>query len=185
MRLVRVGLLAAILTSTGAIAGCEYAPQKNTLSTQQESTRSVCKAADISSAPALAGRVTDAAGLFDTDTIQNIENQIVEFERGHAAQLVVVTARTLDNQDISAFTCNLGRKWGIGDVRREDGIIILIAPNDRKARIAVGYGLETRLSDAFLGQVMAEQMIPNFGNRKFELGVAKAITAISKKLSSI
>lgn len=169
-------LLVALLCATSA---CKNQPK-----TEPESqAKSICPPADISSAPAQVGPVTDGADVFMPESEKRLEASILKFEKDHPEQLVVVTVKSLAGQEITGFACNLGRKWGIGDKNRHDGIVILVAPSEGKLRIAVGYGLEKRLPDTALKSVIDNNVVSEFKQQRFETGVSNAIREISKRLS--
>ncbi len=173
-------LLTVFLCATSA---CKYQPQTEAESLLASQPKSVCPSADISSAPALAGPITDEANVFTLESKARLVADILKFEQNHQEQLVVVTVKSLAGQDIAGFTCNLARKWGIGNKDRNDGIVILAAPTERKLRIAVGYGLEKRLTNSILKSVIDKNVMPEFRRQQFETGIANAITEISGRLS--
>lgn len=89
---------------------------------------------------ALQGRVTDDADILNPAQEASLSTRLQEFERASGHQMVVVTVRSLGGRDIAAFTKELGNTWGIGRAEQDDGIIVLVAPKERKARIEVGLG---------------------------------------------
>jgi uncharacterized protein len=119
-------------------------------------------AANKAPALALAGRVTDAADVLDPAQEAALTAKLVELERRTQHQLVIVTAPSLEGQDIAAFTRDLANGWGIGRKGHNDGVVLLVAPNERKVRIAVGYGLEQALTRAVCEQIINDKMIPLF-----------------------
>ncbi len=106
----------------------------------------------------------------------------LEAATGH--QMVVVTVSTLGGQDIASFTTELGNAWGIGSAERDDGIVLLVAPNERKVRIAVGYGLEKRLPDSLCQKIIDEDIIPHFRQRNLPGGIEAGVTALVAFLRS-
>ncbi|GGN46792.1 hypothetical protein GCM10011349_14370 [Novosphingobium indicum] len=97
--------------------------------------------------------------------------------------MVLATTPSLNGEEISDYAQKLGNRWGIGRKEHDDGVIILVAPNERKVRIAVGYGLEKTLTNAFCGQVIADDMLPRFKEGDFAAGVEAGVAAISAKIS--
>lgn len=97
--------------------------------------------------------------------------------------MVVATVRTLGGQDIATFTRNLANAWGIGRKDYNDGVVLLVAPNERKARIAVGLGLEKALPDALCRQIMDEQMLPRFREGDLSAGIEAGVDALIARLS--
>ncbi len=112
--------------------------------------------------PKLAGRVTDAAGILPAETVQSLEAQLKALEDGTGTQLVVATVPSLDGYEIEDYGVGLIRAWGIGQKDTNNGAILLVAPNERKVRIEVGYGLEGVLTDAVSATIIRNQIIPQF-----------------------
>lgn len=128
--------------------------------------------------------VVDQAGVLSPVERQKLTAQLAGFQHATLHQLVVVTVADLGGEEIAAFTRKLGIRWGIGRKGINDGIIILVAPHDRKARIAVGYGLERQLPDAFCYEVMDRKMIPAFADRRFSAGIEAGVSAIIARLTA-
>ncbi len=112
--------------------------------------------------PPLTGRVTDAAGILPADTVAALEARLAALESGTTVQLVVATVPDLQGLEIDEYGYRLGRAWGIGQKGQNNGVILLVAPNDRKVRIEVGYGLEGVLTDALTSQIIRRSIIPSF-----------------------
>ena len=98
--------------------------------------------------PALTGRVVDQAGILDASTIEAITSQLAGYESSTGNQVVVVTLSELKGYPIEDWGLALGRGWGIGQKGKNNGVLLIVAPNDRELRIEVGYGLEGDLPDA-------------------------------------
>src|SRR5689334_4235171 len=95
------------------------------------------------SAPlALTGRVVDDAGLLDQAERERLDALLEAHEKATSNQIVVVTVKSLDKQPIEDFGYQLGRQWGIGQKDKSNGVLLIVAPNEREVRIEVGYGLE-------------------------------------------
>ena len=134
--------------------------------------------------PALSGRVVDQAGLLTPAEEQALAAQSAAIERDTKAQYVVVTVRSLEGAPIEDYGVRLGRNWGIGRKGVNDGVILLVAPTERKVRIEVGYGLEKRLTDPFAGKVLRERVLPAFRAGQFAEGIRAGSDAIEKRLRS-
>ena len=91
--------------------------------------------------PALGGRVTDLANLLDAGARANLERKLQDFEDKSGIQLVVATVNSLEGNDVEPFANELFRAWKLGEKSKSNGVLFLIAPNQRKLRIEVGYGL--------------------------------------------
>jgi uncharacterized protein len=105
-------------------------------------------------------------------------------ERETGAQFVVVTLRSLEGRSIEDYSVRLGRHWGIGRKGVDDGVMLVVAPAERKVRIEVGYGLEKRVTDPFAGKVIRERLIPAFREGRFPQGIRAASDAITERLRS-
>lgn len=129
------------------------------------------------------GWVTDHANLLGLGQEEALTEQLVAFEKATRHQLVVVTVPSLNGQDISTFTRDLANAWGVGRADHDDGVVLLVAPNERRVRIAVGYGLENRLTDALCLQIIEGEMIPKFRRSDIPGGVMAGTQAIIRELS--
>src|SRR5262245_10733167 len=98
--------------------------------------------------PELTGRVVDEANVLDQPTRTALEQKLADFEAKTTGQLVVVTLKSLQGTSIEDYGYQLGRHWGIGQKEKNTGVLLIVAPNERKVRIEVGYGFEGTLSDA-------------------------------------
>src|SRR6516162_1171382 len=98
--------------------------------------------------PELTGRVVDDAGILDPATKAGLERKLAEFETKTTGQLVVVTLKSLQGTSIEDYGYQLGRHWQIGQKEKNTGALLIVAPNERKVRIEVGYGFEGTLTDA-------------------------------------
>lgn len=128
--------------------------------------------------PALTGRVVDEADLLTAPTEAQLTQELAAHERKTTEQLVVATVRSLQGYPIEDFGYQLGRHWGIGQAKLNNGAILLVAPNERAVRIEVGYGLEGRLTDALTHDIIQTQILPQFRQGQFELGVVSGARAI-------
>src|SRR4051812_17027387 len=98
--------------------------------------------------PALSGRVVDEAGILSPAAEAEINQKLEQVEATTHHQFVVATVKDLQGYDIEDYGYQLGRAWKIGDEKRDDGALLVVAPSARKVRIEVGYGLEPVLTDA-------------------------------------
>src|SRR6266404_7448986 len=99
--------------------------------------------------PKLSGRVVDDAGILSGETKADLTQKLAALEAKTSRQLVVVTIPSLQGYEISDYGYQLGRSWGIGQAKLNNGILLLVAPNEHKTRIEVGYGLEPIITDVF------------------------------------
>lgn len=128
--------------------------------------------------PKLSGRVVDNAQLLSATTTQNLNKQLAAQEQRTGNQLVVVTLNDLQGYDIADFGFQLGRHWGIGQKDTNNGALLIIAKQERKMRIEVGYGLEGKLTDARSAEIIQQILTPAFKTGDFNGGVSRAVEAM-------
>ena len=133
--------------------------------------------------PRLTGRVVDAADLLAPAQELDLSAKSEALETQTGRQFVVVTVDSLSGQDVATYTRDLGRHWGIGNKDRDDGVILLVAPNERQVRIAVGYGLEQTLTNAVAQDVLDRQILPQFQKGNMAAGIVSGADAIIAQLS--
>ncbi len=133
--------------------------------------------------PALSGRVVDGANILSPETETRLTAELEALERQSQRQLVVATVADLQGYDVADYGYRLGREWGIGDKDRNDGVLLLIAPNERKMHIAVGYGLEPVLTDALSAQIIRNAITPKFRESDFDGGVSAGVDAIARQIT--
>lgn len=138
-------------------------------------------------APALelTGRVVDAADILSAPVEQALTVKLEALESDTGVQLVVATTPDLGGQDIATYSVELARAWGIGSKERDDGLMLLIAPNERKARIDVGYGLEASVRDAEAAQILQQQVLPEFRTGNFDSGVTKGVDSLIREVTPV
>ncbi|GAD47378.1 hypothetical protein NT2_01_01460 [Caenibius tardaugens NBRC 16725] len=133
--------------------------------------------------PALSGRVVDAANIIPADTEAQLVAKLDALEKQSRRQLVVVTLPGLDGYEISDYGYRLGRHWGLGDKQRNDGALLIVAPNERKVRIEVGYGLEPILTDGMSFLIINNAILPRFKAGDMPGGIVAGTDAIIKQLT--
>lgn len=133
--------------------------------------------------PALSGRVVDAADILPTETETQLSAKLEALEKQSQRQLVVVTLPSLDGYEISDYGYRLGRHWGLGDKQRNDGALLIVAPNERKVRIEVGYGLEPILTDGMSFLIINNEILPRFKASDMPGGIVAGTDAIVKQLT--
>ena len=134
--------------------------------------------------PALTGRVVDQADLLPPADEQRLTAASEALEREMGPQYVIATVPTLQGYPILEYSVDLGRTWGIGSAERNDGIILLVAPSERQVRIAVGYGLEKRVTDPYAHRVIQERILPRFRDGDMAGGIVAGSEAIIARLRS-
>jgi uncharacterized protein len=121
--------------------------------------------------PALTGRVVDEAGILDAATRDKLEKLSADLEAKSTDQLVVVTLKSLQGTSIEDYGYQLGRSWKIGQKDKNNGVLLIVAPSDRKVRIEVGYGLEGTLTDAISSFIVQQAILPRFRAGDFPGGI--------------
>ncbi|MCG9917635.1 MAG: TPM domain-containing protein [Phenylobacterium sp.] len=133
--------------------------------------------------PELTGRVVDGADMLSPQAEAQLSEQLAALEAASGRQLVVVTLAELQGYEIEDFGYQLGRHWGIGEAETDSGALFIIAPNERKVRIEVGYGLEPILTDALSSTILQTVVLPQFRNGDMEAGVIAGTQAIIDQLA--
>jgi uncharacterized protein len=132
--------------------------------------------------PALTGRVVDAANIIPDSDEAALAQKLEAVETASSRQLVVATVPSLQGYPIEDYGYRLGRKWGIGQKGANNGMILLVAPNERKVRIEVGYGLEPIMTDALSGDIISQQILPAFKRNDYPGGINAGADAIIEQL---
>jgi len=145
-------------------------------------------AATAQTFPELTGRVVDSADLLDPTQEAEITAKLEALETQSNRQLVVATVPDLQGYDIADYGYQLGRHWGIGqegdgEAEKDNGLILLIAPNDRKVRIEVGYGLEGIMTDALSSIIIQNDILPKFRDGNMPAGIIAGVDRISVQLT--
>ncbi|MGY3976963.1 TPM domain-containing protein [Aeromonas mytilicola] len=133
--------------------------------------------------PTLSGRVVDEAALMSRKQAHQLTQQLAAFEKRSGIQLVVVSVDNLDGETIEEYGYQLGRHWGIGQKGKNNGVLLLIAQDERKVRIEVGYGLEGALPDAIAANIIQTRILPAFKRGDMVAGVVAGSQSIMKALA--
>ena len=139
--------------------------------------------ADDLPVPALTGRVVDQAGILSSDDESRLTGKLHDLETKTSIQLVVVTLPSLRSRPIEDWGLALGRTWGIGQKGKDNGVLLVVAPNDRELRIEVGYGLEGTLPDATANAIIRNVIVPRFKAGSMAGGISDGVDAILAVLS--
>ena len=127
------------------------------------------------SLPALTGRVVDNAGIIDASTEAGLVARLEAFEQRSSDQIVVATIQNLGGEAIEPYANRLFRAWGLGQAGEDNGILLLVAVDDRSMRIEVGYGLEGTLTDLHSKLIIENTMVPAFRAGDFSGGISRAV----------
>jgi uncharacterized protein len=139
--------------------------------------------ADSPPIPALSGRVVDQASILDASQESRLTSKLANFEAKSSIQLVVVTLASLGDWPVEDWGLTLGRTWGIGQKGKDNGVLLIVAPNDREVRIEVGYGLEGTLPDATVDAIIRNVIIPRFRAGDMAGGISDGVDAVIAALS--
>jgi uncharacterized protein len=122
--------------------------------------------------------VVDLTGTLTADQQQALERKLVAYDDSTSNQIAVVIIATTGDYDISDFSFALGRKWGVGNKEKNNGVVLLIAKEDRKVFIAPGYGLEGAIPDITAKQIVENIIVPNFKGNDFYRGIDEGTDAL-------
>jgi uncharacterized protein len=133
--------------------------------------------------PPLTGRVVDNAGILNSDIRSDLADKSKYLEEKSGIQLVVATVPSLQGSDIETYANGLFRTWKLGQAQKNNGVLLLVAPNEHKVRIEVGYGLEGTLTDAVASVIISSAIVPRFKTGDFSGGVERGVGGILDVLS--
>jgi len=128
--------------------------------------------------PELTGRVVDGAGLLGGAAKNELNSLLTQHEEVTGNQVVVVTLKTLNGYEIADYGYQLGRHWGIGQKDKDNGVLFIIAPSERKVRIEVGYGLEGSLTDKLSHDIIQDTVLPRFKQNRYQEGILEGTRSI-------
>jgi uncharacterized protein len=128
--------------------------------------------------PPLTGRVVDQAGLLSERDQAELEAALARFEQATTHQIVVATLTSLQGLPIEDYGYRLGRHWGIGQEGKDNGALLIVAPEERAVRIEVGYGLEGELTDALSRTIIETRIVPQFRQGDFAAGIKAGVAAM-------
>ena len=155
------------LTAINLSAADNTAEQNKTVkqtSTQTSNEKS-------SNLPILTGRVVDQASVLSPSIKDELETLLATHENNTTNQVVVVTIKSLGSAQIEEYSLELARHWGIGQKGKDNGVVLVVAPNDKQVRIEVGYGLEGTLTDALSSNIINYYIIPEFKKGDIQNGI--------------
>ncbi len=133
---------------------------------------------DIPEKPSFQTSVYDYADVLNESEEAQLENKLVKFSDSTTTQIVIITIDDLKGEDVAVLATNWGQKWGIGQADTDNGIIILLSKNDRKISIRNGYGLEQYLTAGITGEIIRNEITPEFKAGSYYKGLDKGTTAI-------
>ncbi len=135
--------------------------------------------------PKPTGFVNDFAGVINQSEKTQLTNIITQFEKETGNEIAVATVPSLGGEPIENYAVGMFKEWGIGKKGKDTGLLLLVAPTDRRVRIEVGYGLEPYINDALAGRIIRDTMVPHFKDGDFSGGILNGVveltTVIAKK----
>lgn len=134
--------------------------------------------------PKLDGRVVDQVNLISSNVKDDLNKILKEHEKKTTNQIVVVILKSLNGYEIEDYSYQLGRYWQIGQKEKNNGVLLVVAMEEKKLRIEVGYGLEGALTDKISHEIIEYTLKPNFKAKQYELGILKAINEIIQSIQS-
>jgi uncharacterized protein len=145
-------------------------------------TAHVAPALDI---PYLTGRVNDYAQILTPEANNSLSEKLRIHEEGTTNQVVVLTLQSLDGESIDDFAYRVFNDWKLGQTGKDNGVLIVVVPDDRKMRIEVGYGLEATLSDVLASRIIQHIMAPRFREGDYNGGITEGAVAVIEILEGI
>jgi uncharacterized protein len=137
-------------------------------------------AADQQSVPRLTGAVLDLTGTLAPDEVRSLDAELRAFAQRRGSQVAVLMMPTTKPETIEQYSIRVAEAWKIGRGRLDDGVILVVAKNDRSLRIEVGYGLEGAIPDAVAKRVIDEIIVPRFRAGDYNGGIRAGVTALAK-----
>lgn len=128
--------------------------------------------------PTLTGPVVDEVGLLSKNTRNQLSELLHSVNRNKGPQIQVLVISSLQGVSIEEAAISIFDKWKLGGEKQDNGVLFLIAPNDKKLRIEVGYGLEGDIPDAVAKRIVSDVVIPYFKRGQFNAGVTQGVQAI-------
>ena len=126
--------------------------------------------------------VNDFAGVLSGETKKYIVDNSAALCEKTKAQIVVVTVKSLEGKSVADYSLELFRSWGIGDKKLNNGLLVLLATEDREVKIQVGYGLEGRVNDSKAGRFLDQYGVPYFKNNDWDAGIKALYSALLREV---
>lgn len=133
----------------------------------------------------LTGRVVDAADVLSPECEARLTTRLAALEQETGVQLAVATTPDLGGRTIEDYALALANSWGIGEARRDDGLLLLVAPNERKVRIEIGYGLEASVRNEEAAAIIQNAILPQFRRKAFDAGVEAGVAGLAREVTPV
>ena len=129
--------------------------------------------------PKPAGRVTDLANVIDAVTESELDRRLDDLEQKTSHEVAVVTVTSLGGTTVEDYAERLFKEWGIGQAKQDNGVLVVVAPNEREMRIEVGYGLEGILPDGLAGEIVRDNFLPRFRDSDYNAGIRDGVLRVA------
>jgi uncharacterized protein len=129
--------------------------------------------------PKPTGRVNDFANVIDPATEAEIDHRLDVLEQKTTAEIAVATVTSLDGMSVEEYANRLFKQWGIGQAKKDNGVLVLVAVGDRKIKLEVGYGLEGILPDGLAGEIIRDNFTPRFKANDYSGGISTGVNRIA------
>ena len=129
--------------------------------------------------PKPAGRITDLANVIDAGTESELDRRLDELEQKTSHEVAVATVTSLGGTTVEDYAERLFKEWGVGQAQQDNGVLVLVAPNEREMRIEVGYGLEGILPDGLAGEIIRDTFIPRFRDNDYNGGIRDGVLRVA------
>jgi uncharacterized protein len=134
--------------------------------------------AQATDVPYLTGRIVDNAEILSPGARESLDAKLAAHEQATTNQVVILTVASLDGESIEGFATRVFDAWQLGQAGKDNGVLVIVAPNDRRMRIEVGYGLEGTFTDLQASRIIRDQMTPPFRDSRYDDGITAGVDAI-------
>lgn len=125
--------------------------------------------------PKLQGRINDYANILISADEANLENLLKQIEISTSSQIALLTIPSLEGENLESYSLKVAEQWGLGQKDRDNGILLLVAMQEKQIRLEIGYGLEPIMTDAKSGYIIREVIVPEFQKGNFYQGIASGL----------
>jgi uncharacterized membrane protein YgcG len=131
--------------------------------------------------PPLRAPVTDLAGMLTSEQVEQLNGLLSEFETATTNQFAVLIIPSLEGEDLESYSIRVATAWALGTEEKDNGLLLLVAKEERRLRIEVGYGLEGVLTDAYCGRVIDNTIVPYFRDGQFYKGITAGLVELIRQ----
>lgn len=140
--------------------------------------------AEAFSVPALVGPVMDEVGILSSSAKAQIQDRLFQIRENNGPQIQVYVTKSLEGEAIEQVAIQIFDKWKLGDAKKDNGILFLIAPNEKKMRLEIGQGLEGDIPDVIAKRIISDVVSPFFKRGEFDFGVAQGVAALGQYINA-